>query len=230
VGSDSSSRRASHDYRLQRDSTRNTSRLPVTVATTLPESHRVKQSTWNNHVEWTLAAYRLVKEDLLTPAVVNPSLTEPVGRQSPRGVEASLALGAGPLRVNVNGTVLKARFDDFRASIGGVSVSLAGSVPVNVPERSANVMLFWSVVPAVELRSVLRYVGRRFADNTNVAASRMRSYSVLDIGGRWRASRRLSLDLRLDNTLDEIYADSGSATAWQLGQPRSVVLSANVSF
>lgn len=190
----------------------------------------IKQSAWNNRIEWTFAGYRLVKEDLLTPALVNPSLTEQVGRQSSRGVEASFALGAGPVRVIANGTVLKAQFDEFRASIGGVAVSLAGNVPLNVPEKSANLMLFWNAAPALELRSVLRHVGRRFADNTNVAASRIPSYSVLDLGARWRVRPRLSVDLRLDNALDEVYADSGSTTAWQLGPPRAVTLSTNVIF
>ncbi|MEQ1758527.1 MAG: TonB-dependent receptor [Vicinamibacterales bacterium] len=190
----------------------------------------VKQSTWSNRIEWTFAAYRLVKEDLLTPAVSNPSLTEQVGQQSSRGVEASFSLGAGPFRVNVNGAKLNAKFDEFRAVIAGASVSLAGNVPLNVPEESANLIVFFNPIRAIELRSVMRYVGERFADNTNVPLSRIPSYRVVDFGGRWQVIPKLSLDLRVDNALDEIYADSGSATAWQLGAPRAVTLSANVKF
>lgn len=190
----------------------------------------VKQSTWSNRIEWTLAGYRLVKKDLLTPALSNPSLTEQVGQQSSRGVEASFSLNAGPFRVNLNGTRLNAKFDEFRASIGGVAVSLAGNVPVNVPEQSANVMLFWNATRALQLRSVVRYVGQRFADNTNSAASRIPSYKVLDVGGRVNVSRSVSLDLRVDNGLDSVYADSGSATAWQLGAPRAITLSTNLGF
>ena len=37
-------------------------------------------------------------------------------------------------------------------------------------------------------------------------------------------------DLRVDNVLDEIYADSGSATAWLLGAPRSATASVNIIF
>jgi iron complex outermembrane receptor protein len=190
----------------------------------------LKQSTWNTHLEWTFAAYRLVKKDLLTPSLQDPTLTEQVGQQSSRGVEASVSLTAGPLRVSVNGTTLDAKFDDFKATVGNAVVQLAGNVPVNVPEQSANLLLFWDATPAWQVRSVLRYVGTRYADNTNSAASRIPSYSVLDFGVRWRTSARLSLDLRVDNTLDEVYADSGSATAWLLGQPRSVTLSASVRF
>ena len=190
----------------------------------------VKQSAWHDRIEWTLAGYRLIKEDLLTPALVNPSLTEQVGQQSSRGVEASFALSSGSFRLNVNGAVLNARFDEFRASIGGVAVSLAGNVPLNVPEQSANAMLFWSAARALELRSVVRYVGRRFADNTNAAASRIPSYRVFDLGARWKVTQKLSLDLRVDNALDEVYADSGSTTAWQLGPPRGATLGATVAF
>jgi iron complex outermembrane receptor protein len=114
--------------------------------------------------------------------------------------------------------------------VGTAVVSLAGNVPVNVPEKSANVMLFWDPAPAWQARAVMRYVGRRFADNTNVAASLIPSYAVLDLGARWKVRPKLNIDLRLDNALDEIYADSGSTTAWLLGQPRSVSVSTNIVF
>jgi outer membrane receptor protein involved in Fe transport len=58
----------------------------------------------------------------------------------------------------------------------------------------------------------------------------MPSYTVVDLGARWRARQKLTVDVRVDNTLDEIYADSGSSTAWLLGQPRSVTVSMNVVF
>ncbi len=190
----------------------------------------VKQSIGNGRAEWTFAAYHLEKEDLLTPSVANPSLTEQVGQQSSRGLEASLFVRAGPVRVTLNGTILDARFDDFKATVGTSVVSLAGNVPLNVPEESANAIVFWDATSFLEGRAVVRYVGRRFADNTNVAASRIPSYTVLDLGARWRVSPKLSLDLRLDNATDEVYADSGSATSWLLGRPRAVAVSTNVLF
>ena len=190
----------------------------------------VKQALLNSRVEWTFAAYDLVKKDLLTPSVINPTLTEQVGQQSSHGVEASVGLSLGKVRVNVNGTVLKARFDDFKAMVGTSVVSLAGNVPLNVPEKSANVLVFFDPTSSWQARVNLRYMGRRFADNTNVAASLIPWYTVLDLGTRWKATPRLAFDLRLDNSLDEVYADSGSATAWLLGSPRSVTASANILF
>lgn len=189
-----------------------------------------KQSLLNGRAEWTVAVYGLRKRDLLTPSVVNPTLTDQVGQQSSRGIEGSLALGLGPVRMNLNGTVLRAKFDDFRAVVSGGVRQLAGNVPLNVPERSANVMLFWDVTRAVEARSVLRVVGRRFADNTNVAASRIPAYRVLDLGVKWQLSPRLVFDGRIDNATDAVYADSGSAAQWLLGAPRTATLSMNVRF
>lgn len=190
----------------------------------------VKQSTWQGRLEWTFAAYRIVKEDLLTPSISNPSLTEQVGQQSSRGVEASALVAAGPLRLVLNGTLLRAHFDDFVVAAGASVVRLDGNVPVNVPERSANVLLFWDIAPRWSARAVLRSVGRRFADNSNAPASRIPGYRVLDIGTRWLATPRLSLDVRVDNLTDAVYADSGSATAWLLGAPRAATVSTNIRF
>ncbi len=190
----------------------------------------VKQTTMGGQAEWTFAVYDLMKQGLLTPSVVNPTLTDQVGQQSSRGVEGAFTLTAGQVRVNVNGTVLRAQFDDFRAVVGGGTVQLAGNVPLNVPERSANLMIFWDPTPQWQARAIARVVGRRFADNTNVAASGIPAYQVVDLGLRWRVRPNLSLDGRVDNVFDEVYADSGSVTQWLLGQPRSAALSLNVLF
>lgn len=190
----------------------------------------VKQTAWRGRLEWTLAAYRLEKEDLLTPSIQDPTRTEQVGAQSSRGVEASLSVTAGRVRVIANGTTLNARFDDFKATVGGAVVSLDGNVPTGVPEQSANLLVFYEAAPAWQFRSVLRYVGRRFSDNTNAAATRIPAYRVWDLGARFRATSKLDLDLRLDNVTDAVYADSGNSTNWLIGPPRSVTLSAFVRF
>ncbi len=189
-----------------------------------------KQTILNGRVEWTLAVYDLMKKELLTPAVDNPTLTDQVGQQSSTGVEGSVAFTAGQVRVNVNGTVLKARFDDFNALVNNRIVQLAGNVPLNVPQRSANVLVFWNPLPAWEARGVMRIVGQRFADNANTATTIMPSYQVVDFGVRWRARPKLAIDVRIDNAFDELYADSGTTTQWLLGSPRSATVSLNVQF
>jgi iron complex outermembrane receptor protein len=189
-----------------------------------------KQTLMNGRVEWTAAVYDLMKKDLLTPAADNPTVTDQVGQQSSRGVEGSLAITAGPLRFNINGTVLQARFDDFNAVVSNRIVQLAGNVPLNVPERSANLAVFWNPTPQWEGRAMMQFVGSRFADNTNTATAIMPSYHVVNLGGRWRPRPRLAVDARLDNAFDEVYPDSGTTTQWLLASPRSVTVSLNVRF
>lgn len=122
---------------------------------------------------------------------------------------------------DMSGTALDARFDDFSASVNGALMSLAGNVPVNVPEQAANARMSWDITPDWHARASLRHVGKRYSVNTNSPASLMPDYSVVDIGVRWTVSQALQLDARLDNAFDEIYAASGSATQWILGQPRT---------
>ena len=118
----------------------------------------------------------------------------------------------------------------FNAVVSGRIVQLAGNVPVNVPQRSANAIVFWTPVQNWEARGVVRVVGRRFADNLDTASAMMPSFKVADFGVRWRARPKLSLDARIDNAFGEIYADSGTTTQWLLGAPRSATLSLNVLF
>lgn len=190
----------------------------------------VKGSLWRDRIAWTFAAYDIVKEGLLTPSVADPSISEQVGQQSSRGLEASLAIELGPVRLDMNGTVLDAQFDDFSASVDGALVSLAGNVPVNVPEQAANVRLSWDITEDWQARASLRHVGKRYSANTNTPASVMPDYSVLDVGVRWLLSPTLQFDARLDNAFDEIYATSGSTTQWILGQPRTFALAMRMAF
>lgn len=189
-----------------------------------------KQTLNSGRIEWTVAVYDLLKKDLLTPAVDNPTLTDQVGQQSSRGAEGSLAVKTGPVRFNVNGTVLRARFDDFNAIVNNRVVQLAGNVPLNVPERSANLLVFWEPSPMWQARAIIQIIGRRFADNTDTTTTIMPAYHVVDFGVRVRPRPRLAVDARLDNAFDEVYADSGTTTQWLLGSPRSVTVSLNVLF
>lgn len=47
----------------------------------------VKQAFWGKRGEWTLAAYEIRKNDLLSRDPVNPTITQQVGQQSSRGLE-----------------------------------------------------------------------------------------------------------------------------------------------
>ncbi|WP_066271191.1 TonB-dependent receptor [Hydrogenophaga palleronii] len=188
----------------------------------------LKQTLWGGRLDWTLAAYHLRKKDLLTANLANPTVQEQVGQQSSRGIEASVTTRLGSWRLEANGTVLDAKFDDFKAQVGGATRQLAGNVPMTVPKRAANIIAFWDFAPQWTARTSLQYVGQRFVNNTNTAS--LPAYTVANAGVNWRATRGLTLDLRVDNLFDKTYATQGSDVQWILGRPRTVWLSGSYAF
>ncbi|KAF1042550.1 MAG: Ferrichrome outer membrane transporter/phage receptor [Herbaspirillum frisingense] len=192
----------------------------------------VKQSLWDGKLDWTLAAYRIIKSNLLTPNINNSSLSDTVGQQSSRGLEASIVFKpVRDWRIEANASILQAQFDDFVASVSGKPTSLRGYRPQFVPKRTANLFLAWNFQPQWEARTGAHYVSDRYSDNTD--QSRLPAYTVLDAGLAWRATERLRVDFRIDNLTDRIYAAStyaGTATQWILGAPRSYTLTMNYAF
>ena len=190
-----------------------------------------KQSFWGERGEWTLAAYRIVKNKLLITDPTNPDITEQVGQQSSRGIEASFALAlGGGWRVEANGTVLGARFDNFEESDGTTTVSRKGKVPPGVPEQAANAYVTWNFLSDWQARAGVRYVGKTYADNANSLT--LPAYEVVDTGLSWTPTPRFGIDLRLFNALDQTYAAApyNGGTQWILGRPRAVEVTLRSSF
>ncbi|MDC7787101.1 TonB-dependent receptor [Rhodoplanes sp. TEM] len=190
----------------------------------------VKQSFWEGRGEWTLAAYHIVKNNLLTADINNPTVSVQVGEQSSRGIEASMALRLPHgWRIEANGTVLKAQYDDFSEAVSGVSVSRAGNRPVNVPNSSANAWVTWAFLPGWEARAGVQYVGARYADAANLYL--LPEYHVVNAGIDYKPRDNVKLSLRLYNLLDEVYAVTGKGTtAWVLGSPRAAEVSLRITF
>jgi iron complex outermembrane receptor protein len=156
----------------------------------------VKQSLWGQRFEWTLAAYRIVKDNLLTqdPSSPNPDLVQQVGRQSSRGIEASVALSlAERWHIDANVAALDAKFDDFGEEGDSGIVSRNGKTPTGVPERTANLWVSCSVTDQWRVRGGLRYVGKRFVDNANELELRcpmsdIRSWAKVNESKDWLVS------------------------------------------
>ena len=192
----------------------------------------VKQLLWQQRAQWTVAAYNIVKEGLLAPDPNNPGTSVQIGQQSSRGVEAtaSLTTDAG-VRVDANVALLRARFDDFAENVGGRLVSRVGNRPTNVPERTANLWVSWDAPQGWQLRGGLRYVGDRFWDFAN--SGEVPGYTVVDAVAGRRLTPRVSLDVRLYNLFDRIYATTfydNSEPQWLLGTPRSAEVALTVGF
>jgi len=191
----------------------------------------LKQTFWDDKGQWTLAAYHIRKKDLVTRDPNDPSLRVQVGSQSSRGLELTVGVElARDWRVDFNGAILDARYDDYTDTSDGAAVSRRGNVPPDVPERLANLWVSWKFAPQWTASAGLRYVGKRYADSANELE--MAAYTTTNLALQWQARRDLSLALRAYNVFDKQYAETAyyNQTQWLLGTGRRVELSASYRF
>ncbi|MEN3349612.1 MAG: iron complex outerrane recepter protein [Bradyrhizobium sp.] len=190
----------------------------------------IKQSFLGGRGEWTLAAYEIVKNNLLIADPGNPGFSLQVGQQSSRGVEGTigLALDYG-WRIDANLAVLRAKYDNNSQLVGGKIVSYAGNVPVNVPQQVSNVWLTWDFAPNWSVYGGVQMVGAMYSDLANTQLRP--GYNVVNGGIRWKPDERTTVAFRVYNLFDEVYAVTSNGTGqWLLGMPRTAELSLNVKF
>lgn len=193
----------------------------------------VKQSLRDHHVEWTLAAYHIVKDKLVAPVPGQPGVTQQIGSQSSRGVEftAAVMLAAG-VRIDGNLAILDARYDDFGENVGGVITPRTGNTPPSVPEQAGNLWVTWTAPRGWQFRGGLRSVGKRFWNSANTTT--LPGYTVVDAGIRKRLSSKLAVDLQMFNLTDALYGTdvyfNGFAPQWMLGAPRSAEVALTFGF
>ena len=185
-------------------------------------------------LDWTLAGYRIVKDNLVSAVPGQPTVSTQVGRQSSQGVEAAVSLHfpAG-WRVDGNVALLHAQYDDFNQNVNGASVSYAGNQPIDVPERVANLWVNWAFARDWEARVGLQNVGRVFSDFGNTAPRP--GYNLVNLGLDHQVTANSRLSLRVYNLFDKVYAISGNAvngvgTNWLLGRPRSFEVAYSVTW
>ena len=186
----------------------------------------LKQAFWNGQGEWTLAAYHIVKEKLLSRATPTAP-TEQIGQQSSDGLEATLELALGQgWQVSANAAFVRAEYDDFREAGGDRS----GNRPTNVPRRTANLWLSKALSEQVQAGIGARYVDARYADTANSVT--LPSYTVVDATIGWQVQADVRLGLELNNLFDRQYATTGSSDGqqWYLGAPRSFFVTADYRF
>jgi len=191
----------------------------------------VKQSFWEGKGDWTLAAYSITKNNLLTRDPANPSLRVQVGERSSKGIEATLSMQpTRTVQVDANVALLRARYDDFAESVGGVAVSRNGNVPTDVPERVANVWVGWKFATDWTLSGGLRHVGKRYVDNANTL--KLPAYTTADLALQWKTTADTTLTLRGFNVFDKHYFSTAyyTTTQWLVGEGRRVELTLNHRF
>jgi iron complex outermembrane receptor protein len=213
----------------------------------------VKQRFLDDRGAISIALFDIQKRRLLTTDPLNRLVTQQVGKRSSKGIEASLAFQlSDAFGIEANGTILKARFDDFDETVTvscpsgpvpgtstpippcpagqpamPVVVSRAGNTAPGVPTRTGNISANWSIIDALQARVTARFVSGRWIDNANTL--RIPAYEVVDLGLRWRISDRMALDGRVSNVFDKVYAVSGGAAQWLLGTPRRYDLRLDIS-
>ncbi|NWK95902.1 TonB-dependent siderophore receptor [Sphingobium lactosutens] len=190
----------------------------------------IKHIFWGAKGQWTFAIYDIVKRKLLTSDPLIPTIQVQVGQQSSRGMEASLFLEPiDRVSITLNGALLRARYDDFSESVGGVLFQRAGNRPSNVATRTANVFASWEFAKGWIVDGGLSYVGKRYQDAANSRV--VPAYTLTDAGVRWQFVEGASAALRVRNIFNETYARATyGQTQWVLGDPRTVEATIHVAF
>ncbi|MGY1489279.1 TonB-dependent receptor [Methylobacillus pratensis] len=187
----------------------------------------IKQSLQNLKGEWSLAAYHIAKDDIITYDPASPSTAVQGGKQSSRGVEfATTIFPVERLRLDFNATVLDARYDELIES--GTGISRAGNTPSNVPEKVANAWIYYQA-PQWEAGVGARYIGKRYANNANDIS--IAGYTVYDASAAWHVSRQISLRANLRNLTNKFYAAYAYSSSQQtVGAPRQLELVAEFRY
>lgn len=194
----------------------------------------IKQSARGGRLEWTVAGYRIVKKDLLIPDPILIATLIQVGAQSSQGVEATVGVDLiDGLRIGVNGTVLRPRFDEFFENVAGVRTSRTGNRPTNVPWKSGNLLATWSFRQNWLAQGALRHVGERYIDTANTRV--LPAYTVVDANLRRSISQTMAIDVRIANLFDAFYAYNFTGNGrgggnWNVGVPRSVEIALTAEF
>ncbi|WP_372879043.1 TonB-dependent receptor [Spongiibacter marinus] len=184
----------------------------------------VKQQYWQGRLQTRLAVYDIVKRDLLS---ADPGgVQRQIGEQSSRGIEWEVYTQVSEsVSLDFNLALARARYEEF---VKG-SDDLSGNTPRNVAEKTANLWLRWQWHPHWQLGAGLRYVGERYANDSNTSV--LPSYRVYDAALHWQVSDALQISLRgknLSDTRDYVLAPYGDQ--WILADGRAADLSLNYRF
>ena len=177
----------------------------------------IKQQLLDRRFSWSAALFDIVKNNLIEddPDSLNPEDVIVIPEQTSQGVEFSLTAAlADALTLTATGVLLDAETD-------------TGDTPREVPEETFNLGLVWTPLGELQFSADARYVGERAHPDNPIP-----SYTVVDASARWRFNEDLSVAVRVDNVLDELYAVSAYywPNTWLVGKPRTVSLTLDYDF
>lgn len=176
----------------------------------------------DGRVSTTVSAFQIERSGI---KAVNATtlITEPIGTQRTRGVEASgQASLADGWRAIASYAHLDARITRSTAKDSGVFVQ--GNRPTLTPRNSASVWVMHDFQDRFGLGGGLSYVGDRWANLGNTVV--LPAYVTADASA-WVRIAKLKVQLNLNNIFDRDYIVSGHGTSANLnmpGAPRSAML------
>lgn len=177
----------------------------------------------------TVAAYRIERDNLATADPANPGFTQPVGKQSSRGVEVAASLRVTPpLLAEGNIAYVDAQYDTFNETVGGRTFSRKGNTPTNTPDRVANLWLTYDLDPSWQIGGDSRYVSSVYADAANTRYAP--SYTLFGAFVGYKVDADTRITARVRNLTDEVYARWTSASMLYLGAPRTFELAVQTRF
>lgn len=188
----------------------------------------LKASLFADRLTLTASAYTIRQAGILTRDPARPSIQVQGGTQSSRGLEFS-AVGnvTRALTIDANAAVLKARYDRLT---NGSGVDLSGNRPVNVPQRTANLTIFYSFdgLP-VTASAAVRHVGDIYTSTANDI--RVQGYTIMNAALIYRAPWA-TFTIRGRNLANKFYAywSGYSDTQVFVGAPRSVEITVSSKF
>jgi len=188
----------------------------------------VKSAFLQERAVFTLAAFKIGQDDILTRDPVTPSLTVQGGSREAKGVELDFSFAVTPQwQLGANAAFIDSEFTELREA-GGADRS--GNRPPNVTKRVFNLDTSYRLAGLpLTLGAALRHVGDFYTDNANTI--RVKGHTVLDASISYRLAGS-TLTLRGRNLTDRFYADwSGySTTQVYIAAPRSVDLTWTAQF
>ncbi len=190
----------------------------------------VKQSLWNDRLQYTVAIYDIEKDNLTSTDMGNNE--SQIGKQTSRGIEVELFIKpTDTFDIDFNIARVDPEFEEFFEGNpdGDAPLDRSGNTPKNVPKITANLWMNWQFIDRWLLSGGARYVGERYTKNENKL--KMPSYTVFDASIQWKATQDVQLTLRGKNLTDEedyILAPYGGQ--WILADGRSAEISLNYSF
>ncbi|WP_136477471.1 TonB-dependent siderophore receptor [Pseudomonas sp. DG56-2] len=177
----------------------------------------------------TVAAYHIERKNLATADPANPGTTQPVGKQSSRGIELAASLRVTPkLLAEGNFAYVDAQYDEFNENVGGTSVSRKGNTPTNIPERVANLWLTYDIAPRWQVGADSRYVSSVYADAANTRHAP--AYTVFGAFVGYKVDEDTRVTARVRNLTDEVYARWTSSSMLYLGAPRTLEVALQTRF